>query len=745
MKPVTRVLLRKEMPDWALICLGLLYVVLLGGIDFLAPLQMSFTLFYLLGIAFVAWRTGAVPGTAMAAVSVAAMALDKSVSKERAWDFFWDVASQALVYSAVAWLVARTAKLTRHLESLVEQRRSQYEAILATAMDGFLVVQPDGGIVDVNESFARMLGYTRTELLGMSLRQIEAKEDNQELSRHIETILARGADRFETRHKAKDGHEVDLEVSVTCQAEAPGLMVAFAREIAERKRAEARLRDSEARYRGLAESSPDAILVLDRALRIQYANSAAASLWGSAVEALLGRPQDEVLTAEVAERHTQVAEHVFRSAETQRFDERISFPAGERWIETRLVPVSSPNGAVHSLIVICIDISERKRAEFLLRAQKDLGSSLSQTSDLGTALQALLDVAMKFEGIDCGGVYLKEDDTGDLTLAAHIGNLTPEFLIEAARYPADSDRAALVNRGLPAYGTYDQLPVSPGEAEERSRLRGIAIVPLNYEGTLIGSLNLGSHCVDSLPLQSRTVIEALAAQAAGAIARIRAETERQRLEREIVEISDREQARIGQEIHDGLCQQLVSLAFDANSLHRDLVRGGRAEVVVAARIARYLDEAISEARQLARGLFPVRLEKEGLLSALGELAQATSARFGIDCSFECREPVAFHNVATATHLFRIAQEAVNNAVKHSRAKSITIRLLAAEEVVALEVMDDGVGVREERARRASGMGLAIMNYRARSIGAHFRLSRGPTGGTSISCCIPRPRHQDFDL
>jgi PAS domain S-box-containing protein len=218
-------------------------------------------------------------------------------------------------------------------------------------------------------------------------------------------------------------------------------------------------------------------------------------------------------------------------------------------------------------------------------------------------------------------------------------------------------------------------------------------------------------------------------------------TERQRLERQILEISDREQARIGQEIHDGLCQQLVSLAFDANSLEQRLREAGRSETTVARRIVEFLDEAITEARQLSRGLFPVRLEAEGLPSALEELANSTSERFRINCRFESNEGAAVNSKAIATHLYRIAQEAINNSVRHGQASSIQIQLHRAGEQLELRVEDDGTGreVPAPESGKLSGMGLYIMDYRARAIGGTLRLGPSAAGGTTVSCCVPSSR------
>jgi PAS domain S-box-containing protein len=209
-------------------------------------------------------------------------------------------------------------------------------------------------------------------------------------------------------------------------------------------------------------------------------------------------------------------------------------------------------------------------------------------------------------------------------------------------------------------------------------------------------------------------------------------TERRRLEREILDISDREQARIGQDLHDGLCQQLVSAAFACNLLSKKLVAIGPAEADTASEIAGWIDEAISQARALARGLYPVKLEADGLTSALQELAEYVNDRFGITCVLENSEAVLITDNAVATHLYRIAQEAVINAVKHSKADRILIKLTSADGKISMCVQDDGIGIPEVI---TTGMGLHIMRYRTRMIGGALQIERDPSGGTTIVCSV----------
>ena len=214
-------------------------------------------------------------------------------------------------------------------------------------------------------------------------------------------------------------------------------------------------------------------------------------------------------------------------------------------------------------------------------------------------------------------------------------------------------------------------------------------------------------------------------------------TDRHRLEREILEISDREQARIGQDLHDGLCQQLVSLGFDTNSLEQQLAARALPEVAAAQKMGKVLDDAIAEARAVSRGLFPVQLEADGLSLALRQLAAGVCARARVHCRVDCPQPVLVGDNTVATHLYRIAQEAVNNAVKHSRAGSILIELKTSQNRIELTISDNGIGIPGSRPL-TGGMGLHIMNYRAQAIGGTLNIERASRQGTIVSCFAPQP-------
>jgi len=215
-------------------------------------------------------------------------------------------------------------------------------------------------------------------------------------------------------------------------------------------------------------------------------------------------------------------------------------------------------------------------------------------------------------------------------------------------------------------------------------------------------------------------------------------TERRRLEPEIIEISDRMQAHFGQEMHDGLCPVLVGAAFDASALHRRLAPLLPAEAPALARLSRVLEQAITDASRLSRGLFPVTLENSALAAALRELAESPDRPGGLRGRFvEEGGPVLLNHHPAAIHLFRIAQEALNNAVKHSGACQLTIRLLQAPDSLTMTVTDDGVGL-PPNARSGPGLGLHIMACRARALGGELDINPLPDGGTEVRCRLPWP-------
>jgi PAS domain S-box-containing protein len=212
-------------------------------------------------------------------------------------------------------------------------------------------------------------------------------------------------------------------------------------------------------------------------------------------------------------------------------------------------------------------------------------------------------------------------------------------------------------------------------------------------------------------------------------------TERQRLEKAILEVSAREQRRIGEDLHDGLGQHLTGIAFMSKVLESKLHEKSLPESCDAEKIVKLVNEAINKTRELSRGLLPVVSDAHGLMSALTRYAEEMQDLFQITCRFECGEPVLLYDVNAATHLYHIAREAVNNAIKHGNPSHVVIGLFAKNGEGTLSVQDDGEGISETSSNHA-GMGLNIMNYRANMVGGSLDIRRNFTGGTSVVCLFP---------
>jgi signal transduction histidine kinase len=212
-------------------------------------------------------------------------------------------------------------------------------------------------------------------------------------------------------------------------------------------------------------------------------------------------------------------------------------------------------------------------------------------------------------------------------------------------------------------------------------------------------------------------------------------TDRKLLEREILEISNREQMRIGQDLHDGLGQHLTGITFLARALENKLAARALPEASEAAEICQLVLQALTQTRNLARGLFPVELESAGLVAGLNDLAATVSKLFNITCRVELADPVEVTERNLAHHVFRIAQEAINNAVRHGKAQEIVIRLTQMDDVTLLSIVDNGTGF-DPDVNPQHGLGLRIMNYRAQKIGAQLTITSAHPKGTLVTCTFP---------
>jgi PAS domain S-box-containing protein len=355
-----------------------------------------------------------------------------------------------------------------------------------------------------------------------------------------------------------------------------------------------------------------------------------------------------------------------------------------RWIQTRAFPVRNKAGEVYRVAGISEDVTQQKDAEEALRRTEARNEAL---------VNALPDLIFR---LSRDGVILdyRAKDHSELRfqpqefLGRKVWDLLPELedrAKPAAEKALETDTVQIIEYPLEMSGQlreYEARFVRSGEDEVLAIIRDI--------------------------------------------------TEHKHLEREILDISSREQQRIGHDLHDGLSQQLAGIALLGKVLHQRLETKSLPEAADAMRIVDLVKEAITQTRSLAHGLSPIQLDSQGLPDALEELALWVENLHSVDCRFRCDQEIRIDDLAAATNLYRIAQESVSNALKHGDPSYIEIELSSRNGLLTLTIRDNGTGLPEE-ANRGSGMGFHIMEYRARIIGASVEIKGSPGEGTVVTC------------
>lgn len=215
---------------------------------------------------------------------------------------------------------------------------------------------------------------------------------------------------------------------------------------------------------------------------------------------------------------------------------------------------------------------------------------------------------------------------------------------------------------------------------------------------------------------------------------VRDVTEQRRLEREILRVTEHERHRIGQDLHDGLGQMLTGIGLISQSLSAELKNEGHPAANSAEEITSLIKEADQHARMLSRSLVPVEFDEKGLVHALERLSRQAERLFGISCALESQGIPDLEDITTEVHLYRIAQEAVSNAVRHGQASQVKIMLVAGEERLRLRIQDNGEGFSEDW-QETEGLGVRTMNFRAKLIGGILDIQSSDRG-TTVTASVP---------
>ena len=294
-----------------------------------------------------------------------------------------------------------------------------------------------------------------------------------------------------------------------------------------------------------------------------------------------------------------------------------------------------------------------------------------------------------------------------------------------------------IRTGRPHVGRDFLIEPALAPWREQAVLRGFrssVALPLICGGTTFGALTIYAAHVDAFDDEKVRLLQRLADDVSFGLEALRTQGALRRTEREILEATEREQRRIGRDLHDSIQSSLVGAKIMLEVLASRMTETSKEWAAQVVEIAQVVGETVQQTRGLARSLCPADLKEHGLAPALARLATTTSSLFRIPCEFNCPVAQVDLDENSATHMYFICLEAVNNAVKHAKAKRITIVLHDDGGSVGVSVQDDGVGIRKGH---PDGMGLRTMSYRAKIIGAQLGFRPCPGGGTSVECSLPR--------
>ena len=460
----------------------------------------------------------------------------------------------------------------------------------------------------------------------------------------------------------------------------------------ERRGAELERRERE--LRTLADNVPAMFSYLDAGQHYRYVNPRYEKHWGRPAREIIGKTASELLGPQGYALARPYIERVLRGEQVT-YQGQFDFADGAHTMQVSYVPDLDEHGKVHGFFTLVDDITPLVRAEKGLREREARLRAI-----MNTAPDAVIT-------IDRQGLIRNFNRAAE----AMFGYATAEAVGRNVRLLMPAPYRDEHDDYLARYQRTGERHVIGKRRELRGRRKDGSVFPVELTVTEVEEAGLFVGITRDLSAQRR-------------------------LEQEVARASTLEQERIGQEIHDGLGQKLTALSMMAASLKRDLARRELPESGRLDELIEHLRAATEEARALSRGLAPVAVTGRGLAVALEKLAGDMQAASGIACRFEgdAQRQVEVESRTAAMQLYRIAQEAVHNAIRHGKPAAIRIRLARVGEGVELSVHDDGRGLRPDY-DSDEGLGLRIMRYRAALIGGELSIDSAPEAGTLVRCTV----------
>ncbi len=706
--------------------------------------------------------------------------------KDKTGRQFWvEVNLKAAVIEDRKCVLAIVRDITerREVDEVIQENESLFRNLFENAGEALFLINPDGGgFVGVNQRACDALGYTREELLKMHVSDVDTAHSREKHAELVATLRKDKPVTLEANHKRKDGTIFPVEIRAgLIEIKGERRMLAMARDISDRKDMEARQKlagrilECLNRSRAWPDSIRDVLkLVKDAtsfdAVAIRHREGGDFPYLevdgfpddfveaenylcchdeaGKLVYDKQGRPVIECMCGNVLRGRTDPDLLFFTESGsfwTNSTTELLArTPAEDLQVPTRnrcnragyesvaLIPLHSGDE-----IVGLLQLNDSRRGRFtaeMIHFFEEIGTSIGIGMARIRAEQEVENLA-RFPSENPNPVLRIARDGTVLHANAAASELLENWRCKVGEQTPEHWRrkiSRLLESGLS----------EDFEAACEDRIFSLTMAPLADSGyvNVYGSdITKRKHAEADLREYWRhleELVQTRTAELTQANEKLLQQIEeRKRLEKEILNISEREQRRIGRELHDSIGQQFTGIAFMMKVLEQKLADKLSDEAAGAAEIKELVNQAMDQTRGLAKGLHPVDLDAGSLTAVLQELAATTQKMFGVRCSLECDETVAIDDAEVATHLYRITQEAITNAVKHGKAKNIRVELARKKDQTVLTVANDGRDFPEEPESRGAGMGLHIMNHRADIIGASLDICRAAKDGTVLTCSL----------
>lgn len=644
----------------------------------------------------------------------------------------------------------------RQAEAALIESEKQYRSIFESVNDGLIIDAMDGRIVEANPAACKMNGYTYDEFLRLDPLAIIHPNDRYLYADFIDKVKAGETFEAQAVNIRKDGTEFYVEVRGT-QFIYKGQphVLGVVRDITERKRAEIALREQEALLRNILEILPVGAWIQDSEGRIISGNEAGKKIWAGAKYVGIDQFGEYkgwwADTGKPIEPEEWAAARAITKGETS-LNEVVNiecFDGTRKTILNSAVPIRDANQNIKGAIIVNQDITERVQAYQMLEQRVEertrelstlveVSRNVASTLELKPLLSLILEQLKSVVSYSSAAIFTLEDE--ELVILEYDAPVLPRP-VQPLRLPLEQAGYGqeVIRRREPVIIDDVQGDIPLARAVQRltgsdvktifSYAHSWMAIPLMVKDRVIGMLGLAYSQPGYYTSQHARLALTIANQAAVAI-------ENARLYGQARQLSAlEERQRLARELHDSVAQTLYSIALGARTA-RTLLDRDPAKAAEPMDYVRSLAEAgLAEMRALIFELQPKSLENEGLVAALTKQADALHARHGIDVHLSvCDEPSM--SVEVRETLYRIAQEALHNIVKHARASQAEVQLTCGDAAIILEVKDNGLGF-DPNGPFPGHLGLRSMRERAERMGGTFEVESAPGNGTRIRVLIPR--------